>query len=649
MKLKIALPALLFSIITPAFSSSPLLNKQQVTALMHQIHLSATPAKHHQQNPILHWQRTGETPFSYNDFIIVPMKGKSSVLLAYKTRKENTIYESIDNGQHWTLITSLPHVWSIHDVIALDENKLMLSADNAIYLSPDQGKHWQLWTSSDEMDFYTLLARDNKTIFCNQSADPERSDSYVGLYRTTNNAKSWVPLSLGLPDFQLDPPVKTNQHELLILASTLGGDSMLYYSDNNGDRWQHPSVWDNLTITNFDIDSKQNVYIVSDNKLYITSPDKTTKHQINLNGRCFLFAIDEYDTLYTIAQDYTDGTQRLYRSFDHGETWQKLSEFSIDTMIQKLSISDNGKIILLTNKDMIESDNTQLVFQHHSLPGNATSSYMFKTLALDDTHYYSMADMDVMYSSHDAGQTWKRTKVNHTDTDISDIAIFNGQVLVLASPGNYSDSTLYASSDKGATWRKIRPFHTDVHGKDNKLFAQNGGLVVNAGSGYSFFTQDLINWNPINLDFDQLITYFDGKTLYATNGNWVKSSNDLAHTWTPLLDDLQGDARGISGYQHGVIIAMNHAGVLKSNDGINWQLFNTDFDDYAFHDILALNDKQYLLSSNAGIYYSQDGGEDWSLENDGLTSVQTYGLSALNNLILTSVYEHGVFKTQVPG
>lgn len=66
---------------------------------------------------------------------------------------------------------------------------------------------------------------------------------------------------------------------------------------------------------------------------------------------------------------------------------------------------------------------------------------------------------------------------------------------------------------------------------------------------------------------------------------------------------------------------------------------------YPIRDMVLLDDKIYIATSNGGIYLSSDRGENWQAMNDGL-SLLTTSIVTIGNTLIVGTLDSGVFKSE---
>ncbi len=159
-----------------------------------------------------------------------------------------------------------------------------------------------------------------------------------------------------------------------------------------------------------------------------------------------------------------------------------------------------------------------------------------------------------------------------------------------------------------------------------------------AGQG-SFFSYQYGKWKEEEVDPDWEIWGFYFKDPYH---GWAVGSHGLILeygpeplNWRPvddipssfLITEISRDPMGILyviGHNEGVFAEESEVGLYKSSNGVSWQRISSSLDElFKTNAILAAQD--LLLVSgidkdfNQGVYQSVDGGQTWTISNEGLS------------------------------
>lgn len=601
-------------LLATAASSAFALTNQEIVTLLNKDSNRPIPNLYHskQNDAALNWKSL-YGPRTGNNVKVIQLKNNSSTLFAFSN---SILYKSNDGGKNWT---ALPAPKNINDLIAIDDNRLILAAKGRIYTSADQGEHWLL---SADIDAYCekLFALNPNLILL----ETNTRSAIASVYRSLDGGKTWTPARLGL-NLRSSGAWGISGRDNLLVISTNG----LYISTNGGELWTQPEKWKNLIAYSLAVTSKHDVFVATSN-LYKTDITGQAWKKINTDsiGRVYEVQIDSQDRIYVIGRDTNDG---LYRSTDDGKTWELLQKFS---EIKSFSLLDNGKIIVSTRDGLMQSNEDQQHF--NKLPISFSASTTEKVFALDENNIFAIDNN--LYSTNDAGKNWEMIR----STRAIDVTGFNHDIVELEWDKSGNGQHLLTSADHGKTWQEAKfPDTKTCHTLSN----QNDALILSCDGGH-YLTRDLIHWKMINSEERGASSYVIGQTIYTSNGDSIKLSNDEGKTWITLMDNLNHYGTHISGYQNKVVlVAIFAAGIIKTKDsGASWELINDGITDFYFTGFTAVDENNYVATTGSGVFITQDGGKHWTRENSGLDNFDINSLFANKNMIVVGTAGSGVFK-----
>ena len=326
--------------------------------------------------------------------------------------------------------------------------------------------------------------------------------SSPGLYRSTDQALSWLPLNNGLRanelrTLRIDPTTLGGNIANTVLyaggtssfADASYGGAGLFRSVNNGSSWL--SIDGDLPLDNT---SHANIGVVRDLVL-----DPRSCPTPPLTGPCTSGGLR---TIYALAEGYLVNnapnytlTHRLVRSNDFGATWTRLDGLS------------SGLPPSFSNADLSQRITpTSLVID----PNNSNVLYLGTEALYDD---FNTGDTIVpadlasgIFKSVNAGATWQHLNANglptklgfvNTQLDVAALLIdpTNSNILWAALTDLRSSgfATIFRSSDAGLNWtRQDEGINNSVEMRDlsfdpqdhNILYAAAGGYEANPGAIY---------------------------------------------------------------------------------------------------------------------------------------------------------------------
>lgn len=583
----------------------------------HPTKLAAHNDRHVNNQAVLNWSSL-HGPRIGGEVRVVAAKNNSAQLFAFRYANP-VLYKSMDGGQSWKAIYIFKNEW-IRDLVEVDENHWLMTADNHVYASDDQGEHWKLTSTKDTVCNNLYVANPNLIFMVTN-----RMYDLPGFYRSIDGGHSWEPAVLGLDSGNWFWGVGGKDH-----LQFVGADG-LYVSTNGGKLWTQPSKdWSNKNIQSIVISSQFDVFVSGMSGIYRTDPQGQSWNNIRngIKEDIRQITIDKNDKLFIAAN-------HLYASVDKGQSWQQLDDY---TGVHSMTILENGHAILGTSEALIEVDEQQKFVR--KLPFNFSVSETTKVFATDDQHFFAMEED--LYRSDDAGITWALSRKGK----MIDAAVFSQNIVELEWDKNGNDQHILSSDDNGLTWKNVYDNIYSVNQSPcNNFSAHNGALIVSCKQ-HALITHDLITWNIIDNAHDGYTTpyYFDGKFIYYSNGNVIKRSEDEGKSWTILFDKLHGYTPHVAGYQDTVLISIYGAGIIKiTNHGKDWDLINNGITDFHFSDVIAIDATHFVASTHDGVFYTNDGGMHWTEESKGLDNLDVTSIFASNKFILAGTKGNGVY------
>lgn len=307
---------------------------------------------------------------------------------------------------------------------------------------------------------------------------------------------------------------------------------------------------------------------VSDSTLTSEPPDQSAASVQAL-------AIGGNDVIY--AGSFGHG---VFRTMDHGATWNRVGDGVTDPFILSLAITKKGVVYAGTFRGgVFRSRDDGHTWQ--SVNGGLKRLEVKALMVVDHALYAGTGDG--VYRLHDTDDRW----VPKT-TGLEDILVH--------SLAHSADGTLFAgTSGKGifrltprsSEWVRVR------HGlKDHE------GMIEN-------FIRVLV----IDQDQSILAGTFDGGVFRSADGGL---------TWRSISRALPNDSiRGIVLNDHGLVVATGH-GIFKTVDkGKQWMPLNKGLTNLSIQVLIGSGERGLYAGTSSGVFRSDDG-LSWMAVNQGL-------------------------------
>jgi photosystem II stability/assembly factor-like uncharacterized protein len=349
----------------------------------------------------------------------------------------------------------------------------------------------------------------------------------------------------------------------------------------------------------------------------------------------------------------------VYKSTDKGLTWNEKGEgltgfgpfsFTVDPVNpQTLYLVNTGKVL----KSIDGGDHWSVINT------NLKASYI-NTIDVDPLNssvIYVGTASNGIYKSVDVGQSWSRMSNGMAKDWVSAFAIVPSDTNVLyAATYVHPYGYLYRSSDGAETWNQI--YEGYWWELSDLLVDPENTSILYASTYHSLYKSiDAGNsWTELPLEMESgnyarklMFAPNDPNVLYVA-GRKVYQSTDRGESWTELgpngetvvdlfIDPVDTD----------LLYVLSENRFFRSQDGgTTWQQMSGSYQFRISYDLAVLpgNPHRFFVTSDKGVYISEDEGVSWRLENDTIPIgfARVLGADPVSEVVYAGTRGKGIYR-----
>jgi photosystem II stability/assembly factor-like uncharacterized protein len=473
-----------------------------------------------------------------------------------------------------------------------------------------------------------------------------------GVYRSTDNAASWMPINNGLGAAHIKLLESSENGYVFALTYTNG---MYRYQVSDAQfLWNHlDSLKYGSEIVQMAIDPKGVIYLIEPSHGIVRSTN---------DGTSWLDSPPPFQdsTLAAMAQDQIGRMLvvslygSLYRTNDHGASWEMLGKIPNELRAGTMTVSgstifvaddysniyrssDGGEtwhlnfvepkgwpwysLVTSVNDGHVYARNRIGSLYRYAASGD-TNTWVLIDTTLSDGDFFPMvgkyggqlflgSDFYGMFHSNDAGNTWSISNHGLLAYQITGVAT-NSKADIFA----LTERLVFRSMDGGDTWSRLKVDLGDnfmnspiaIDQQDNVFIGNERGILRSSDNGTTWNVVDSAGQgDPTNLVGAIAVSHSD--IVLAASQHGLSKSIDHGITWTNVSGDPGSNfADGVVIGPHDEVIASLNTGMLyrSVNDGASWKQLNYG------DGIRSLDSNGRMYRVSSGLWRSDDTGMTWT-------------------------------------
>ncbi|MCK6602728.1 MAG: T9SS type A sorting domain-containing protein [Bacteroidetes bacterium] len=391
-----------------------------------------------------------------------------------------------------------------------------------------------------------------------------------GIYRQ-DEAGHWQEISTGLP--------KSGFYSTGATGIFQSGDS-LYSITNQGIFHWNPSgsKWTTKSTSLFARKTSKYIYdgLILKQKILLAMDSVMVSDDLGATWSAATGFENEVPQVFGYSRDtlFAAGN-KMYRSVDGGLTWTSFSD-GFPGMDKRFVAVENGRLFYYRDGSLYTTTSESGIWTKTDSDMRFIGSprTMFKT----GGKLFAGWDVSGLYVSEDQGKTWKKSGKGLQNLAPKRHFDLNGKIVL-----EYGDFNYYLSGDQGNSW---------------ELVPTPGSLSGDIFSAKRAF-KDLFFWQ------DTLFAIASGDLYQSVNWgqDWkYLNGNNLSSL---VCTDSAWFATGGDGPE------------VSYNRGRTWTVRNTGVGNTNGFKLIGVNGLLVAGTSNAGVYFSSDGGRNWVWANKG--------------------------------
>lgn len=541
-----------------------------------------------------------------------------------------SMFKSGKNNIKWESISTHLNNYNAVSNFAFHENYIFAATNAGILFSTDNGNNWE--TKNNELTnlFVNDIIKVNDYLIAGTAG---------GIFISTDWGNSWFPKNSGFEKLISIQCLASKDNDIYVglMGGAVGGNPTgggIYKSTNMDESWTLIGL-SGLTVEDLKI-SGDTIFVATRSGFYISIDNGTTwiskSNGITNELKCFANSGSNY---------FAGSPTGLFVSTNEGTNWTKSN--LTNSWVSNIT-EHGGKIYLCCGEGIFKTSNNGEIWE--KLNKGLIAAQVLEMKLFSDK-IYSGSYQSGLSKTEDNGETWLQTDDGMSEKSCMTLRIIENNIYSAA----WGKGKIFNSTDEGKSWREDLNeincrFIFDINKIGNNFFVTTDkGLYISKNNG--------IDWELMELNFIPRFIKKNGTEFYLISSKGLLVSNDDGFNWNFTPENLADTNKNLLKFEikDSLVYCWEYnKGFVKSTDlGKTWiSPSNINLADTSQISCILSNGNYLVVSTtDAGIYFSTDGGDNWKQINEGLTNTYINELLIKDDYMYAATAGAGVFKAKL--
>lgn len=554
------------------------------------------------------------------------------------------ILKTIDGGHSWDPLPA--EFQSINNISVINENIIWAGTELGVYKTLDGGETWTNYNPTREGDFFVTFdyVNDFEVSFFDSTTGYVSYNDNQLLLKTNDGGQTWTKVERG-PNYVRESSISIVNNDLIFdLTNDLYGYLGFFKSTDGGQNWSSINIPQEFE----DFDDIHRIKFINDQDGFILDDQRNYFYKTTDSGQTWVKIEANYTGVFEeylfVSKDeiYTFINYQINKYESSTNTWNVINE-ELATGFRNLHYTnDNVYLTEYSKSNLFRLDGnniTQLIglntqtsnIANYIKPNFDGENY---NCLLEKNYFNTAENKAYAYLNFDKkGKSSKYVETNLTFESGNDYNIIG----LIGSPTNEIEISYPQPFKKNSTdnynWEQLWDANlqtTNYSFSDIKFLDESNILACNT-SAEVYKSSNAGNTWELVYKYDIASPETTIRSFSIINENEFQFLNRIENTYNRTTDGGQnwttielpeintfgtGNLSILYNFNNDVIWAYGEAiTVLKSTDkGLTW--VSKEFDGITqVKNITFINENEGVLSTLDKVYYTNDGGENWVLNN----------------------------------